>query len=422
MQTVTVYRDILKTEEGSYFTVPFSVPENTEKITVKYSYFKKGKGFWSDLRPSNTIDVGLCDEKGNFLGWSGSAHSEIFVGEHQSSPGYLRKPINAGEWQILAGAYHVMPQGVRVKYEITFEQKRERLLYGDLHMHSTASDGALSSYELAVKAKEQGLDFIGIADHNNYAENFHLPDVSGVTCVPAVEWTHYKGHMNFFGVKAPFDSFFAANSAEDMRLVISHARESGAVVSVNHPMDHFCPYLWEDDDAYDMMEIWNGPMRPANTKALEKWTELLRAGRKIPIVGGSDFHRPRSFAKLGNPVTGVYAASASAEDILNAVKNGRAFVCAKKGAARLDLSYGESKMGQTAVYSPDTPLVIKSSVEKLILVTADGEREISAKGGSVSVDPGDTPFAYVKVKSGACKFGSLRAVSNPIYFKKEEQS
>lgn len=67
-------------------------------------------------------------------------------------------------------------------------------------MHSTASDGRKDVYTLAKKAQKTGLDFIAVSDHNNYSENFSLPKISGLTFIPAVEWTHYKGHMNFFGV------------------------------------------------------------------------------------------------------------------------------------------------------------------------------------------------------------------------------
>ena len=58
---------ITKDKEGLYYTVPFSVPENVVKITVSYDYFKPTKGLLGDLKPSNTVDIGLMDEKGNFL-------------------------------------------------------------------------------------------------------------------------------------------------------------------------------------------------------------------------------------------------------------------------------------------------------------------------------------------------------------------
>lgn len=62
-------------------------------------------------------------------------------------------------------------------------------------------------------------------------------------------------------------------------------------------------------------------MRPSNVEAIRLWTNFLKQGRRIPIVGGSDYHRPHSLAHLGNPVTAVYTPSRKAEDILASLKS-----------------------------------------------------------------------------------------------------
>lgn len=370
-----------------------------------------------DLKPSNTIDIGLMDEKGNFLGWSGSAHKTIYVGQYDSSPGYLSQKINSGEWKIIIGAYHVMNDGVEVTYNIDFEYEGEVLLFGDLHMHSTASDGVFSAWELGKAAREQRLDFIGIANHNNFSENLALPHVDGVTFIPAVEWTHYKGHMNFFGVPAPFENSFIANTRDEMQSIISHAKSLGAVISVNHPKCPLCPYKWEDEDAFDIMEIWNGPMRPSNVKALDWWTELLKKGRQIPIVGGSDFHKPKQFARLGNPVTAVYSESRSSEDILSAIKNGNCFITESTEGVKISLTYGSCVMGQTAQYNENEWLSICADTDKVTLVTDKGEKELKLKNGRIKVKLRKVKFAYIKVFRGFGKLKRICAVSNPIYFK-----
>lgn len=411
---------IPKDREGTYYTVPFDVPDNVEKITVSYDYFRKGGGFIADLKPSNTVDIGLEDEKGNFLGWSGSAHKSVSVGEYDSSPGYLCQPVKPGKWKIIVGAYHIMPQGVDVTYNISFKLKGERLLFGDLHIHTTASDGKLSAYEVGITAKNKGLDFVALANHNNFSENYCLPHIDGLTFIPAVEWTHYKGHMNFFGIPDPFENSFVANTEEEMRQLISNARSKGAVISVNHPKCRFCPYLWEDDDAFDMVEIWNGPMRPTNTRGISWWTEMLCRGRKLPAVGGSDFHKPKSPVKLGNPVTGVYSESPAPEDILRALRNGKAFISESVGGVRLNLKYGEFSMGDTANYSPDIPLVAQSNSNALVLVTDKGERSIDLVDGKAEIKLEKVKFAYVKALKGFGKAKKITAVSNPIYFNQED--
>lgn len=408
---------IQKNKEGEYYTLPFDVPENVVKITISYDYYKPTSGIMGDLKPSNTVDIGLMDEKGNFLGWSGSAHKTIYVGQYDSSPGYLCEKINSGEWKIIIGAYHIMDEGVEVTYDIDFEYSEEVLLFGDLHMHSTASDGVFSAYELGKLAKEKSLDFIGIANHNNFSENLSLPHINALTFIPAVEWTHYKGHMNFFGVAAPFENSFIANTKEEMQAIINHAKSLGAVISVNHPDCPLCPYKWEDDEAFDMMEVWNGPMRPSNMKALERWTSLLKKGRHIPIVGGSDFHKPGQFAKLGYPVTAVYSQSRSAQDILSAIKSGNCFITESADSTVIRLSYDGCVMGQTAEYKEEIPLIIQTDSKKVTLVTDKYEKELNILGTSVRVKTGKVKFAYIKVCKGFGKLKRICAVSNPIYFK-----
>lgn len=414
-----------KEREGTYYTVDFDVPENVVSITVRYDYLRETKGLLGDLVPTNTIDIGLMDQDGKFLGWSGSAKSEITVGEFGSSAGYLSQPIRSGKWKIIVGAYHVVQQGVKVEYDIEFEYKCEKLLFGDLHIHTTASDGFYDASEIGKKAKALGLDFIGLANHNNFSENLNLPHIDGLTFVPAVEWTHYKGHMNFFGVKAPFENSFIANSENEMKEIISHARSLGAVISVNHPKCGICPYLWEGED-FDMLEVWNGPMRPTNIRGLAYWTQLLRRGRKIPIVGGSDYHKPHTPVKLGNPVTGVYSPSMSADDIISSLTKGHSFVTSGVNGVRLTIRSGDAFMGDTVKLNTAAGLDIEAenlNGENLVLVTDKGEKLIAKHTFGVyrkNITLTNEKFAYVKAVKNLFGNEMFSAVTNPIYFIKEE--
>ena len=421
MDEKVIRHHIPKEKEGTYYALPFEVPSGAESVTVSYEYPAKGRGAMKDLKPSNTVDLGLCNEKGEFLGWSGSARQSVFVGRHASTPGYLRCEINPGTWQILVGAYHIEEGGVDVTYHISFTEPaaftepEPRWYFGDLHMHSTASDGVFSRWELGAQAKKAGLDFIAVADHNNYAENLRLPFVPGVTFLPAVEWTHYKGHMNFFGVEAPFENSFIANTAAEMRAVVDHARSLGAAVSVNHPKCPICPYLWEDDTAFDMMEIWNGPFTPRNAKAVKWWRSLLCKGRRIPIVGGSDFHKPGMLVKFGRPVTAVFADSPTAPDLLKAIRAGHAYVAESAKGPRLELTYGNAFMGDEAVYDPDIPVTVKTDAARVTFVTDREEKTVRPVNGAARFSAQNARFVYAKTEAALIP-GRLLAISNPVYF------
>ncbi len=422
MVTIKIIHKIPKEREGTYYTVPFTVGEGVEKINIRYSYPNATKGLLGDLHPVNTIDIGLMDQNGCFLGWSGSARSEISVGEFSSTKGYLSQPILPGEWKIIVGAYHVADEGLDVTYDIEFIKKERRLLFGDLHIHSDASDGKYDSLTLASIAKKRGLDFIALANHNNFSENLYLPHENDLTFIPAVEWTHYKGHMNFFGVKVPFENSFIANNEEEMEKLVAHARSLGAVISVNHPKCGICPYLWESED-FDMVEIWNGPMRPTNSRGIAFWTELLKKGRHVPAVGGSDYHKPFMPVRLGNPVTAVLSESRGEKDILSAISHGHSFITSGVDKVKLMINCGEAIMGDTVIGNERLLSIEAENLkgEDLVLVTDKGE-ETAVKRcfGEVNTGlslPADISFAYLKAVYRAANKEYVRAITNPVYFK-----
>lgn len=424
VEKIVIDHTVLKEAEGRYYTIGFDVPPGVEKVAVSYRYKRLSSGRGKSASPVNIVDLGLEDANGRFLGWSGSARESVYVGEFESTKGYLITGIVPGNWKIIVGAYKIAAGGVAVRYEIEFTEKRARWYFGDLHMHSDASDGQHSISELGSMARRKGLDFIAVANHNNFAENLCLPTVAGVTLVPAVEWTHYRGHMNFFGPKTPFVNSFIANDIGQMRRLVGDARSAGAVISVNHPKCNVCPYLWEDDACFDMIEVWNGPMRRANLRAIQWWTSLLGGGRKIPIVGGSDFHRDFRLVRLGHPVTAVYAKSQSAGDILAAAAEGRGYITQSVRGARLALQCRGKGFGDTVALDHGTELTCRadnaSRGMRLKIVTDEGitaiftkRRKRSIRGSHVITKPG---FAYLLATRKVLFWEIVCAVSNPIYF------
>ena len=415
MEELVIDHLVEKSREGSYYRVPFSVPEGIQTLTVRYSYPALG----------NIIDLGLEDGQGQFLGWSGSSRKSVTVGEFDATPGYLMEPVKAGTWHILVGAYHVRAGGVKVRYEISFDTGGPRWLFGDLHVHSDASDGQHDIPTLAAMAKKQGLDFLAVTNHNNYSENLCLPRVPGLTLIPGTEWTHYRGHMNFLGVARPFSGSFVANSLEEMRAITRQARQRGALVSANHPKCNLCPYLWEDEDGFQLVEIWNGPMRGVNRRGIAWWTELLGQGRRLTAVGGSDFHRDRGPVRLGNPVTAVFSDSSKAEDILSAVARGRCYVTSGVRGVRLEMTCGgEILGGVVSDGKKDHILTVRAdrmplgSVLQIVGSTGELGR-LRPGNGSLreTVTVSDTKFAYL-LAGIPLPGGELwpLAVSNPIYF------
>ena len=428
-KTLVINHNINKQAEGTYYTIPFTVPEGTECISVNYTYSKLTS---RSGKTSNVVDLGLMDQNGRFIGWSGSSKSSVFVGAYSSTNGYLMTDIQPGEWSIIVGAYKIPDTGLDVRYEIGFTPQQPRWLTGDIHMHSNASDGQHDIAMLAKKAKKAGLDFIAVTNHNNFTDNLNLPVLSGLTILPAVEWTLYNGHFNFYGITTPFENSFIANNEEEMLSLIKNAQAKGALVSVNHPKCRICPYLWDSTDCFDLIEVWNGPMRQDNMNAISWWHELLLSGKKIPITGGSDYHRDFHPALFAHPVLRVFTESPDAGDILSAISCGHTYITSSVNGTVLDLRCGNdvkmgdnAMMGDTVAGHDDLELFI--SVEKvrfgckLKLITSEGvtaewKRFSRGKLQEQVKVPDSWRFAYLALSRRIFGREFVCAITNPIYF------
>lgn len=362
---IVIKLKISKEQEKQFIRVPFDVPDNVETLNIKYSYFGDNVNSLPKEFEKNVIDIAVLRPDGREAGATGSNKKSIIISESFSTPGYDKIEITKGRWTIICGAYLVMSEGVEVTYEISFTFKRYRWLKGDLHLHSVYSDGKNTVPELGVKALKSGYDFIILTDHNNFFHNRRLPDIENLTIIPGVEFTHYKGHMNLWGLETPYLGSYAVNTFEEFKALYEEAKSRGALISLNHPLCTLCPWKWGFDQIqYDAAEVWNGPMRLDNLRAVEWWHQQLVEGKKITAVGGSDFHLDFTPVKMfGKPTTYVYAKSPSPKDILDAIKGGRVVTVKNPKAPFIQMSSGDAVIGDTVKLSDDT--VIKISINKL---------------------------------------------------------
>lgn len=434
-ELIYIEKFIQHEQQGTYFTIPFHVgyPAESIQITYKYGRFKNEEhptesGKATNKPEINIIDLGVFNPESEQIGVSGSNKTTIVISESKATPGYQPCLIHPGEWFILVGAYKVEEEGVRVYYEIKITYKSRRLLKGDLHTHTIASDGLHTVEELAWKAKRHGLDFVAITDHNQIAKKAALPQVDGLTLIPGVEWTHYDGHANFLGVDQPFDGCFATNSPQETLTIFQTAHERGALISINHPFEDCCPFKFDLNTLpFDCLEIWNGPMRESNLKAVGLWQSLLTAGKKIPAVAGSDYHRDTPFIFLGGPTTCVFAESNGVSDILSALRAGHAYFIFSPDGPELEMNAGEEAiLGDTVLWREQPSFFFKISG----LHKGDVVRVVTAKEAKPvweAPEPGDFEMTFPMETPSFARIEVLRAflpgvpllpalLSNPIYF------
>jgi hypothetical protein len=421
-------------KQGTYYTLPFTMPEDVDEFQLSYHYLSYREeshtvdgGRFTSRQQVNIIDLGLIGPDGRQVGVSGSNKESITLSANRATPGYTPRPLTPGRWEILIGAYKVAPEGVTVRYTLTFMPKTRRLFIGDPHTHTVASDGILTIEALAAHARNHGLDFLAITDHNQMSISTILNRIPGITLIPGVEWTHYQGHANFLGVDQPYDEPFYANNEEEVKDRFQSARERGATIVINHPADPGCGFHFDLNQLpFDCIEIWNGPMRESNLQAVGMWQAMLEAGRKIPAVGGSDYHKDNLFQIVGSPCMGVYAKSNQPADLLRAIRAGHSFIRFAPQGPSLEMTVGEAIMGDTVNWEEDQLIQIKAQgLQKddvvRVIHNQDSTDLLQAPGN------GDCNLTYPVSAPGFVRVEIYRTflpgippllvlISNPIYF------
>lgn len=425
---------VSKEQEGQYLILPFTMPEDIEEFSLSYRYKRYAEtgvtgeqGHFTSHRAINTIDLGLLAPDGSQIGASGSDKNEIRISETFATPGYKPGPLVPGEWQILVGAYKVAKEGVTIVYELNFTRKHYRLLKGDLHIHTLASDGVLSAEDLGQRAIRHGLDFLAITDHNQMVATEALPKFDRISLIPGIEWTHFKGHANFLGVDKPYDRPFFTNDFAGVQTLFHTARERGALITINHPFEEVCPFQFDLNQLpFDCLEVWNGPMRESNLRAIELWQQMLVSGKKVPISGGSDYHRDRLFIFPGGPTTCVYAKSTSPAEILAGLKQGNAYLTFAPNGPGLEMTAGEASMGSSVPFES----VREIQFDAVGLKTGDVLQLVTNKESVPiieAVENGKFQGTYTLDAPGFARIEILRRfapglpllpalISNPIYF------
>ena len=427
--TQHLFLHIAKEQEGSYFTLPVSVPENTERLDISYDYVRfteTEENGWTRREEICIVDLALNAPGGEYVGASGSDRKHIWVCAAGSAQGYASVPVTPGVWEIIVGAYKIPPQGADVRYSVECVKKKRRLFRGDTHLHTLGSDGYKDVRGVALEAKDRGLDFIIVTDHNNFAHNLLDAGVPGITVLPGTEWTHYKGHCGMLGVKRPYKSAFCVNTRAQAQEKLREARENGALIVINHPFCPFCGWKWgfEGFD-YDLIEVWNGgAVSKATLDCLAWWQKELESGRNLPVCGGSDYHRPDFGCHIGDPCTCLFADSPEPEDLLRALRSGNSFITFTPKGPGISANAAGAGLGETA------PAGAPVETKWFGLRGGDELRAVTDRGVLTKICPSGCSGLTWTIKNEGfrfCRFEVRRSllpgsqpfpalISNPVYF------
>ena len=262
-------------------------------------------------------------------------------------------------------------------------------LKGDVHCHSKFSDGDSSVKDVLDEAKKRAkLEFLAITDHDTHFQDhpysittwFDPSYVSSMDLVLlyGVEWTDSEGHANIWAPQAyDYSAIWAANEnkAPDTAIELSH--QQAALFSYNHRASRD-PWTLATSLKADCVEIWNSVDDfNHNFEATVKfWDDLLlRFGKRITAVGGSDMHNlhgvSSSIIKFGRPRVWVLSEGRTQQDILHAIKAGRVTISATEDTDRLEIRADRDLNGSYDTLLGDI-VSLTSNTEVDFQITLDG--------------------------------------------------
>ncbi len=256
---------------------------------------------------------------------------------------------------------------------------------GDMHMHSTYSDGRQAPEQMGLKCLELGYDFQSLSDHRKYEGSERLISVMSkygisMACFNAEEVHTTSVHIHSIGADKSI-SLWAENNTEELeqltqeflktvpknidyneRICIAKTeatwqkiRQFGGIAAFNH-------LYWRQGDRryvsdairdtllerknFDAIELANWLCGSESTDLTEaRRIELLEKGMKYAIIGNTDAHRE---SQLGDCFSIVFAKSKNFADIKDSILNFQNVVLEK--LSRLDFVNDESEVEKGKKY------------------------------------------------------------------------
>lgn len=254
-------------------------------------------------------------------------------------------------------------------------------LKGNLHTHTSNSDGPASPQEVIDEYAARGFDFLMLSDHD------HLTDISefdprGMTLIPGNELTANGPHLLHVNARTQL----APDS--DRQAVIDAITEDGGMAIMCHPNweAHFnhCPQedleLWK---GYAGLEIYNGVVVrvEGSPSATDRWDRLLAKGRKVWGFATDDCHKPTD---IGMAWSVAQCEDRDAPSILSSLSLGRFYASTGVNIERIRMC-------------GNTITVHTENAQRIIAYSDHGYRRAVADHRTMTFTvPDDAAYTYVR--------------------------
>lgn len=423
------------------------VPANQRQLEIKLQFTPAQVHGMSNMLTLTLFDANSFRGAGHR---GGNIH-EVRITTTSATPGYLAGPLPAGQWNVQIDTHMIMP-GAPCHYTLEVTSSAEEAANtslpswqagqrvtpqrgpgwyrGDLHSHTDHSDGHRTISELVQTARQYGLDFLFLTDHNTTSplnEMFALSSADLLT-LGGMELTTFWGHAVCLGSHEWIDWRIRPGSGEMARIATeTYAKDQIFIIA--HPMaigDPACTgCIWRYNEMMpgtsNFVEIWNGTWSSEsnNETALSLWYDWLNQGRRIIATAGTDTHStPDYAAKPGFDV--VYATNLSQAAIFDALRAGHLYLSAGPQLTLTAQTQDKQSwmMGDTIRQAATlTSTWAACPAGAKLRVIADGRLLIEQATGDQGAYQWDTTPAQahwyvVEIRSAG---GEILAITNPIF-------
>lgn len=209
---------------------------------------------------------------------------------------------------------------------------------GNVHTHTTNSDGDSSPQDVVRWYKNNGYNFLVLSDHNSLTETEALDTDKNdnFILIPGEEITSKQSlHLNALGIKEVITAAAGSNKIEVIQNNINNTRKAGGIPIINHPNFHWAVSgeIIKNTKNCFLFELYNGHPGVNNfggggfPGTEEMWDDILSSGKKIYGIASDDAHHFKKEFRhnRANPGRGwicVKAKTLTSENILNAVEKG----------------------------------------------------------------------------------------------------
>jgi hypothetical protein len=242
-----------------------------------------------------------------------------------------------------------------------------RWFKGNLHTHSTNSDGALDAQELIRRYRSSGYDFLAITDHNRFTQV--EDDLRGeILLIPGEEINVGSGevgtafHLVLIGIREH------CSERSSPQAVIDRAREQGGEVILCHPYwSQLCINDMLSIDGYIGVEVFNSTCHYSIGKGFSQihWDDLLARGKRLWGFAVDDAHHHTSDHRptdVCNAWISVKCPELTLDSIMKAIRSGHFY--SSTGPQILDIRIEE-----------DTIYVETSPVRHITFISMGGRGE-----------------------------------------------